>query len=221
MTEAPGTFNHSLIVANLTEACAVQINENVQLARACAYYHDIGKLVNPSYFKENQGAYNPHDDLTPELSTEIIKKHTKDGYNIIKKHNLPQELADICLQHHGTMPIKVFYYKALKFTDGVLDINKFCYDGQKPKTKIAAIIMLCDASEAAIRALSDHSRGKVEEVVNSIIEERLDMGQFTDCDITLKEIYDIRDTIVNSTTEIYHERLKYPKVKLTGVMKSR
>lgn len=221
MKEAPGTFNHSLVVANLTEACAAQINENIQLARAAAYYHDIGKLVNPSYFKENQGDYNPHDDLTPELSTEIIKKHTKDGYNLIKKYNLPQEIADVCMQHHGTMLIKVFYYKAMKFTDGGLDVDKFSYDGQKPKTKIAAIIMLADASEAAIRSLADHSRDKVEEIVNSIIEERLESGQFTDCDITLREIYAIRDTIVNSTTGMYHGRVQYPKVKMTGVMKSR
>jgi len=221
MTEAPGTFNHSLVVANLTEACAAQINENIQLARAAAYYHDIGKLVNPSYFKENQGEYNPHDDLTPELSTEIIKKHTKDGYNLIKKYHLPQEIADICMQHHGTMLIKVFYYKALKFTDGGLDVDKFCYDGQKPKTKIAAIIMLADASEAAVRTLIDHGRDKVEEIVNTIIEERLESGQFTDCDITMREIYAIRDTIVSSTTGMYHGRLQYPKVKMTGVMKSR
>ena len=221
MKEAPGTFNHSLVVANLTEACAARINENIQLARAAAYYHDIGKLINPSYFKENQGDYNPHDDLTPELSTEIIKKHTKDGYNLIKKYHLPQEIADICLQHHGTMLIKIFYYKALKFTDGDLDVDKFCYDGQKPKTKIAAIIMLADASEAAIRTLPDYGHDKVEEMVNSIIEERLESGQFTDCDITLKEIYTIRDTIVNSTTGLYHGRMQYPKVKITGVMKSR
>lgn len=220
MNEAPGTFNHCLAVANLAEACAAAIGENVQMARAAAYYHDVGKLNNPLYFSENQGDYNPHDDLTPELSTDIIKKHIKDGYNLARKHKLPVEIADICMQHHGTMPIKVFYYKALKFTEGTLDITNFCYDGVRPKTKIAAIIMIVDASEAAIRALNDHSRTNVEETVNAIIEERLDLGQFTDCDITLKEIYAMRDTIVNNFTGMYHSRLKYPKIKLKAASNS-
>lgn len=215
--EAPGTFNHSLSVANLSEACAAVIGENVQLARAAAYYHDIGKLGNPEYYVENQKDYNPHDDITPELSTDIIKRHIKDGYSLTKKYNLPGEIADVCLQHHGTMPIKVFYYKALKYTEGTLDMAQFCYDGVKPQTKIAAIIMIADSAEAAIRSLKDHSTANVEETVNAIIEERMDLGQFMDCDITMKEIYQIRDTIVDSFTGMYHERIKYPKMKLKAI----
>ena len=215
MTEAPGTFNHVLVVTNLAEACALAVGEDPHLTRAAAYYHDIGKLNNPEYFKENQQGYNPHDQLTPELSTSFIKKHTTDGYQLAKRYGLPEEIAEITRQHHGTMPIKFFYLKAQKYTDGVLNMENFCYDGPKPKSKIAAIIMIADACEASVRAMKDHSKENVEEMVNSIIEERIEFEQFTDCDITFKDVYTIRDTIVGSYAGFYHDRVQYPKIKLT------
>ena len=141
--EAPGTFNHSMVVAQLAEACAANLGEDVDYARAAAFYHDVGKLHQPEYFTENQGEYNLHDELTPELSADIIRSHTQDGYELIRAHHLPQFLADVALQHHGTMPIRYFYAKALKMTDGELNIEDFSYPGPKPKTKIAAIIMIC------------------------------------------------------------------------------
>ena len=213
---APGTFNHAIVVANLAEACAYKIGANPQLARAAAYYHDIGKTVHPEYFVENQSrGVNPHDDLTPEMSTSIIKRHGIAGYEICLDHNIPREIADVCLQHHGTLPIYYFYMKAQKFTDGTLDIDQFRYDGPKPQSKVAAIIMIADACEAAIRASESKDIDKIEEIVRKIIEQRIDEDQFTECDLTFKEVYDIKDAIVANYTGIYHERLKYPKLKLS------
>lgn len=216
--QAPGTFNHAIVVSNIAEACAIAINEDALLARTCAYYHDIGKLRRPEFFKENQAdGFNPHDDLTPELSANIIKSHAKDGYNLILKNRLPKVIADVCVEHHGTMPIMYFYGKAKKFTDGEVDIAQYCYPGPKPKTKIAAIIMIADGCEAAARALQDRSRENVKNVVRKIVNERMEMGQFEDCEITLKEINIIVHTVVNNLTGIYHSRIEYPKVNLDGI----
>lgn len=214
--QAPGTFNHSLVVSNLAESCAIGIGENALLARCAAYYHDMGKLKQPEFFKENQQeGRNPHNDITPELSANIIKAHTKDGYEILKKHRLPQEICDICLQHHGTMPMMFFYAKAKTFADGgEVDVERYSYQGPKPQTKIAAIIMICDASEAAARSLTDRSRENVDKSVAKIVNERMVLGQFDDCDITMMELNIIRNTIVNSLTGIYHKRIEYPKVNL-------
>ena len=216
--EAPGTFNHSMMVSNIAEACASAIEEDALLARTCAYYHDIGKLRRPEYFGENQaGGQNLHDDLTPELSTNIIKSHAKDGYELILKHRLPKVIADVCVQHHGTMPILYFYDKAKKFTDGEVDVKQYCYTGPKPQTKIAAIIMIADGCEAATRTVKDRSRENVKKVVRNIVNERMQMGQFDECEITIKELNIIIHTIVNNFTGIYHSRVEYPKVNLSGL----
>lgn len=214
IAEAPGTFNHSLVVATLSEACAVAIGVNPQLARAAAYYHDIGKLAQPEFFKENQKELNPHDELNPELSTDIIRSHARNGAELIKKYRLPEILADVALQHHGTMPIKYFYAKAKKMTDGELDVDNFCYYGPKPQTKLAAIIMIADASEAVTRTLTDRSRESVDKQVKSIIEERMLLDQFSRCPITVGELYTIRKTIVDNIAVVYHARINYPKFDL-------
>ncbi len=211
---APGTFNHCIVVAHLAEACAISLNEDTALARAAAYYHDVGKLRQPEYFTENQAGYNPHSELSPELSVDIIRSHAKDGYDLIRSRRLPKVLADIALQHHGTMPIKYFYAKALKMTDGALNIEDFSYAGPKPQTKIAAIIMIADASEAISRTLPDRSTEKVESAVRDIIEERMELEQFDECDITMKDLTIIRETIVGCLTGVYHARTQYPKLKL-------
>ena len=216
--EAPGTFNHAIIVSNIAEACATAIDEDALLARTCAYYHDIGKLRRPEFFGENQpDDFNPHDDLTPELSTNIIKSHAVDGYQLLLKHGLPLEIADVCLQHHGTMPILYFYDKAKKFTDGEVDIKPYCYQGPKPQTKIAAIIMIADGCEAATRTLKDRSRENVKKLVRGIVNERMELGQFDECEITIKELNVIINTVVNNMTGIYHNRAEYPKVSLDGL----
>ena len=216
--QAPGTFNHAIVVSNIAEACALAIEEDGLLARTCAYYHDIGKLRRPEFFKENQtDSENPHDDLTPELSANIIKAHAQDGYDLIMKNRLPKEIADVCLEHHGTLPILYFYDKAKKYTDGEVDLAQFCYPGPKPSTKIAAIIMIADGCEAAARSLQDRSRENVKSVVRKIVNERMQLGQFEECEITLNELNIIIHTVVNHLTGVYHSRIEYPKVSLDGM----
>lgn len=213
---APGTFNHTVIVAMIAEACSNAIGENPLLARACAYYHDVGKLKNPEMFTENQTGYNPHDDLSPELSTDIIRSHAQDGAKLIRQSRLPEVIAETAEQHHGTMPIRYFYVKAQKYTDGELDISRFCYQGPKPLTKINVIIMISDACEARVRSIKDRTYENVNKAVGEMIEERLDMDQLSECDITLKELSIIKNTITNTLAGVYHDRVKYPKLKAGG-----
>lgn len=216
--QAPGTFNHAIVVSNIAEACATAIGEDALLARTCAYYHDIGKLRRPEFFKENQAdGENPHDDLTPELSANIIKSHTQDGYALAKKARLPENIAAVCLEHHGTLPIWYFYAKAKKFTDGEVPILQYCYPGPKPQTKISAIIMIADGCEAAARSLKDRSRDKVNEAVKKIVSDRMQLGQFEECELTIKEINIIINTVVNRLTGVYHKRIEYPTVSLEGI----
>lgn len=211
--EAPGTYNHSVMVAQLAEASAAAIGENVDFARAAALYHDVGKLHEPEYFTENQGDYNLHDELMPELSADLIRSHAKDGYTLIRSNHLPEFLADIAVQHHGTMPIRYFYAKALKMSDGELNIEDFSYLGPKPQTKLAAIIMIADASEAAVRAARAKSAEETERAIRSVIEERMDLEQFSECDITMADLTKIRQALVNTLTGVYHHRIKYPSIK--------
>lgn len=216
--EAPGTFNHSIIVSNIAEACATAIGEDALLARTCAYYHDIGKIRRPEYFGENQtDGINPHDEITPELSANIIRSHTKDGHDLLIKSRIPKEIADVCIEHHGTSAILYFYDKAKKFTDGEVDIAQFSYPGPKPRSKVAAIIMIADSAEAATRTLTDRSIDKVSEVVRRLVSDKMKQGQFDDCEITLKELSIIINTVINSLTGVYHRRVKYPTVSLEGV----
>jgi len=212
--EAPGTYNHSVVVAQLTEACAIAIGEDSELARAAAYYHDMGKLKSPEMFTENQSEYNLHNELTPELSVEIIRSHATYGSKLIKKYHLPDFLADVAVQHHGTLPIKYFYAKALRMTDGEIDMANYSYAGPAPQTKIAAIIMIADASEAASRSLSSRTPAKIEALVGSIIEERINLDQFANCPITMRDLTVITSTITQALTGVYHSRISYPKIKI-------
>lgn len=212
--EANGTFNHSLTVSTLAESCATAIGENALLARAAAYYHDIGKLKQPEYFSENQKDFNPHCELSPELSTDIIRSHAHDGAMFINKYHLPKILADVAEQHHGTLLIRYFYSEASKYTEEKLAEKDFSYPGPTPQTKIAAIIMICDGCEAAVRSLSDRSRSSVYKMVQSIIYERLiTFRQFDNCDITIKELDIIRDTVTQCLGGVYHDRISYPELK--------
>lgn len=212
--EAPGTYNHSMVVAQLTEACAIAIGEDGELARAAAYYHDVGKLKNPEMFTENQSDYNMHNELAPEISADIIRSHARYGARLIKKAHLPDFLADIAIQHHGTLPIKYFYAKALKMTDGEVNLANYSYSGPTPQSRIAAIIMIADAAEAATRSLSDRSAAKIEALVSSLIEERINLDQFAQCDITMRDLTIISRTITQSLSGVYHSRISYPKIKI-------
>ena len=216
--QSPGTFNHAIVVSNLAEACATAIGEDALLARTCAYYHDIGKLRRPEFFKENQvDGKNPHDDITPELSANIIRSHTVDGYQYALKNRLPKEVADVAREHHGTMPILYFYDKAKKFTDGEVEIKEYSYSGPKPQTKIASILMIVDSCEALARTLSDRSRENVAKAVKKVVSDRMQLGQFDECEITLKELNIIIHTVINSLSGVYHSRIEYPKVSLEGI----
>ncbi len=210
--EAPGTFNHSLIVAQLAESCAVAIGENSELARAAAYYHDVGKLKQPECFTENQTDYNVHDEITPELSADIIRSHTKDGYELLMANRLPKEIADIAREHHGTLPIKYFYDKAVRYS-GDADIKDFSYLGPLPHSRISAIIMISDAAEAATRASADRSPERVERICRDVIEERMDLGQFEECDVTMKELSVIKQTLVEVLSGVHHHRVQYPAIR--------
>lgn len=213
--KAPGTYNHSLTVATYVEACAMAIGQSAVMARAAAYYHDIGKMKNPSYFSENQfSGINPHDSMTPEASVNMIKYHTLNGLAIAKEYGLPKEVQAAIVEHHGTMPIKYFYLKAQKYTDGVLPYDGYCYDGPKPTNKISAILMICDAAEAALRAQGD--KNKVEKIVDDIVQERMVFEQFSECDLSMKEIDIIKSTIITTFTGIKHKRVSYPDVRLQG-----
>lgn len=218
--QSPGTFNHAIVVSNLAEACATAIGEDALLARTCAYYHDIGKLRRPEFFKENQiDDDNPHDDLTPELSANIIKSHTVDGYHYALKNRLPKEVADVAREHHGTMPILYFYDKARKFTDGEVSLAEYSYSGPKPQTKISAILMIVDSCEALARTLSDRSRENVAKAVKKVVSDRMQFGQFDECEITLKELNIITHTVINSLSGVYHSRIEYPKVSIEDLEK--
>ena len=211
--EAPGTFNHSLVVAQLAESCAVAIGENAELARAAAYYHDVGKLKQPDCFTENQTDYNVHDELMPELSADIIRSHARDGYELLTAAHFPKIIADCAREHHGTLPIKYFYNKAMRLSGGEADVGDYSYLGPTPRSRIAAIIMIADASEAATRALKDRSPEKVEHTIRTIIEERMDLDQFADCDITIRDLSVIRRTLVETLSGVHHHRVEYPAIR--------
>ena len=213
MLEAPGTYHHSLMTAVIAEQAAAAIGANSVLARVCAYYHDIGKLKNPEYFIENQAqGQNPHDPLTPAMSSLILISHVKDGVFLAKKNNIDKEIIDNIQQHHGTTVIRSFYLKALEINSET-DAESFRYPGPKPKTKVAAIIMISDSAEAACRALDEPTAVRIKETVEKIINNKFTEGQFDDCPITLKDLQTIRDSVTATITGIYHARIEYKDKK--------
>ncbi len=210
---APGTFHHSLMVANLCEAAASAIGADSILARVGAFYHDIGKLQRPLFFIENQsyfGVENPHTTLTPRQSKMVITLHTKDGVDIAKKYGLPQVVIDFIQQHHGESLAGYFYNKAVE-EEGAENVseNQFRYPGPKPKTKETAILMLADALESAVRSLKNPTQEQIEAIVNKIFTERLNDGQLSDSPLTLKDIKIIAMTFNKILRGMQHERIKY------------
>lgn len=211
--EAPGTYHHSVIVGNLAEAAVDAIDGNSLLARVGSYYHDVGKIKRPYFFKENQlTSDNPHDKITPSLSTLIITNHVKDGIDLARKYKIPAVIRDMIVQHHGTTLVKYFYIKAVNDTDAHDEVaeTQFRYEGPKPQTKEAAIVMLADSVEAAVRSISSPSKAKIDEMVRKIIKDKLDDGQLDECDLTLKEINQISTTFLSVLSGIYHDRIEYP-----------
>ncbi|MDE6301980.1 MAG: HDIG domain-containing protein [Clostridia bacterium] len=219
-SEAPGTFNHSLVVGTVAEACASAIGENPNLARCAAYYHDIGKLKAPLYFTENQSTYNPHDELIPEVSVSMITSHTLFGEILAKQNRLPSEIIDICRQHHGTAPVGYFYRKALNLQENDdLAVDKYKYAGPKPQTKIAAIIMIADTLEAAIRAYMPPTREEYAKRIDALVDEKIRLKQFDECPITLGDIAIIKKTAMESLASIHHSRIDYDKNKKNKIAK--
>src|SRR5690625_983667 len=215
LTEAPGTYHHSVMVANLSESACEAIGANGLLARVGAYYHDIGKTVQPHYFIENQVAMrNPHDFIKPEQSAKIIINHVIKGVEMLEKHKLPKEIIDIAAQHHGTSLVSYFYHVA-KQRDPDVDEALFRYPGPKPQTKEAAIVSICDVAEAAVRSLDEPSAEKIESIVASIVTDKLTDGQLDDTPLTLHELQSIQDTVYEALKGIFHTRIQYPEKEAT------
>ena len=209
--KAPGTFHHSLNVANLAEASANEINANAMLVRVGALYHDIGKMKSPTYFTENQSSgINSHDELSPKESAKIIINHVLDGIEIAKKNNLPDRVIDFIRTHHGTSQVYYFYMKE-KANHEDVDINDFTYPGPKPFSKETAILMMCDSVEAASKSLKEPTSSKIDNFVENIINKQKDDGQFLNADITFKEIESIKKVLKRKLANIYHLRIEYPE----------
>ncbi len=214
MIEAPGTYHHSIIVANLAEAAADKIGANPYLARAGAYYHDIGKLKRPGYFKENQNGDNPHERTDPYVSAAIVTSHTMDGVLLAQKEHMPREVQDIILQHHGVTPVMYFYHKALQLSNGShVDINEFRYDGPKPQTKEAAIVMLADTIEATVRSMKDPTPKGIDQFIERLVRGKLEDGQLSESPLSLTDIDQICDAFSGILKGVYHERIEYPTVR--------
>ncbi|HMC09813.1 MAG TPA: HDIG domain-containing protein, partial [Pirellulaceae bacterium] len=214
---APGTYNHSINVASIAETAADAIGANGLLVRVGAYFHDIGKMLKPSYFVENQGPDgNRHESLQPAMSTLVIIAHVKDGADLARQHHLPQSIIDFIEQHHGTTLVEYFYRReAQRMKDdpdaGDLDETTFRYPGPKPQSKEAGALMLADVVESASRALIDPTPARIESLVHDLAMKRLLDGQFDECGLTLSELRTIEDSLVKSLTAVYHGRVKYPE----------
>ncbi len=208
--EAPGTFHHSIIVGNLAERAADLIGADALLVRVGCYYHDVGKLRQPGYYIENQmtGA-NPHDDIDPRISAQIVSRHVEAGLEMAREHGLPSQVQDLITQHHGSGHVAYFYRKAAE-SDEKVDRSLFSYPGPKPQSREAAIVMLADSAEAVIRSNADRSPEQIDQLVDEVIAERLAEGQLDESDLTLREIKVIAESFKSTLRGVYHPRLEYP-----------
>lgn len=222
LMEAPGTYHHSMLVANLAEMAAEEVGANPVVARIGSYYHDVGKTERPYFFGENQmGGDNPHNKITPNLSAFIIISHVKDGLELAKKYNLPTVIQEIIAEHHGTTLVKYFYYTMKNNSENPEEIKEedYRYPGPIPSSKEAGVVMLADSTEAAVRSIKDPTKEKIEDMVNNIINDKLSSGQLNNCDLTLKDIEKIRICFLTTLNGIYHQRIEYPKEKIKDLDK--
>jgi hypothetical protein len=220
--KAPGTYHHSMTIASLAETAATAIGANDILARVGAYFHDIGKIVKPAYFVENQrGSRSRHDKLAPRMSSLIIQAHVKEGIALAQQHNLPEVIVDCIPMHHGTTRIEFFYDKALRLAENSIDESKldeikeqdYRYPGPKPQTKETGILMLADAVEAKARALEEPSPQSLEVVIDEVIRGRFEEGELDECPLTLKDLTKIKDAFLRVLVGVYHMRVPYPDQK--------
>ncbi len=213
LIEASGTYHHSIIVANLAEAAAEAVGANPLMARVGAYFHDIGKLKRPLYFKENQIGENPHEHTNPYVSAAIVTAHTRDGLMMAQQYKLPREIQDVIIEHHGDTPVMFFYHKAVQQADGQpVDIADFRYDGRRPQTKESAIIMLADTVEAAVRSMPDPTPQSIAEFIVKLVRGKLDDNQLTDAPITFKDMNAICNAFATVLKGVFHERIEYPSI---------
>jgi hypothetical protein len=212
LMEAPGTYNHSLVVGNIAESAADAIGANSLLIRVASYYHDIGKTKRPYFFSENQIGENIHDDINPGLSRIIIINHLKDGVEMAQKSRLPKQIIDLISQHHGSSIISYFYHRQKKMDyRNVITEQTFRYPAKKPQSKEAAILMLADAVEATARSIALQSPSHIEHMIKNIVYDKLADGQLDECDLTLKELNNIMSAFNQILIGIYHSRVKYPE----------
>lgn len=224
LMEAPGTYHHCILVGNLAEAAADAVGGDSLLVRVGAYYHDIGKLRRPYFFIENQfSTENPHDKLTPNLSTLIITSHTEDGAELAREHKLPKPVIDIIKQHHGTSLVSYFFNYALENDKNERTVNEedFRYEGPKPQTKEAALVMMADSVEAAVRAMQKPTPGRIEGLVRRVIKEKLHDGQLDECDLTFKDLDVIASAFVRVLSGIFHHRVEYPETVINEIERRR
>ncbi|WP_346885242.1 HDIG domain-containing metalloprotein [Clostridium sp. UBA4395] len=217
LLEAPGTYHHCVLVANLAEMAAESVGANPILARVASYYHDVGKLERPYYFKENQiGIVNPHDDMSPAMSSAIILSHVEDGVKLAEKYNLPEGITDVVREHHGDSLAKYFYITMRNKSENPDEVNEadYRYGGPPPRSKESTIIMLADGVEASVRSINKPNKKKIEEMVNNIIKSRIDENQFVNSDLTFKDLEKIRESFLKVLSGIYHERIEYPKDRI-------
>ena len=214
LLEASGTYHHSIIVANLAEAACSAIGANGLLARVGAYYHDIGKLKRPMYFKENQMGDNPHDRTDPRVSTAILTAHPRDGAAMAQKARIPEPVIDIIRQHHGDCPVMFFYDKALKLYGDQVDISAFRYEGPRPQTREAAVVMMADSIEAATRALPNPDPEKIDALIRKIVRGKLNDGQLDCSNLTFNDLEKICSAFSTVLTGVFHERIEYPTIAI-------
>lgn len=211
---AQGTFNHSMQVSNLAAEVADKIGAKAQLARTGALYHDIGKVLNPAFFTENQSGVNPHDTISEERSAQIIINHVTDGLRLAEKYHLPQVIKEFIRTHHGTGLVKYFYIQYCnKHVGETADEDAFRYPGPNPQTREQAVVMMCDSVEAASRSLKEYTEESITQLVNRIVDSQLAEGHFKECPITFRDIADAKRTLIDSLKTIYHTRISYPEIK--------
>ena len=231
MVEAPGTYHHSLMMATIAEAAARAIGANALLCRVGAYYHDIGKLVKPEYFIENQeGRGNPHGNLAPALSSLVVVSHVKEGMALARAADIPEEIVQFIPMHHGTSRIEYFYHQAREDAEeeslknleggdpGQTDVGEqnFRYPGPRPKTKETAILMLADSAEAASRTIEEPTHQRFKDLVDEIVQKRITDGQLADSPLTLSDLNKVKEQFINTLTTVHHARIEYPKEEEPG-----
>jgi putative nucleotidyltransferase with HDIG domain len=213
MLVAPGTYHHSIIVGNMVEAAAEKIGANPLLAKAAAYYHDIGKVKKPTYFVENQlGGENKHEKLAPSMSSLILQAHVKDGVELARQNKVSQHIIDIIRQHHGTSFMVYFYNKAKQQATNPHMVNSedYRYPGPRPQTKEAGLVLLADQVEAASKTLLDPTPARIQGLVQKIINNVFADGQLDECELTLKDLHEIAKSFIKILSGIFHHRIEYP-----------